>query len=62
MAPNGAGKTTLIKCITALEEYAGEIRINNEKNSDMLGKCLAIWDDCPFYSFLSGLNNLIILS
>ena len=62
MAPNGAGKTTLIKCITALEEYDGEIYINNKKNSDMLGKCLAIWDDCPFYNSLSGLNNLIILS
>lgn len=62
MAPNGAGKTTLIKCITALEEYDGEIHINNKKNSDMLGKCLAIWDDCPFYNSLSGLNNLIILS
>ena len=62
MAPNGAGKTTLIKCITALEEYDGEILINDKKNTDALGECLAIWDDCPFYNSLSGLKNLLILS
>jgi len=62
MAPNGAGKTTLIKCITGLEKYDGEIRINEEINMNRLDECLAVWDDCPFYNSLSGLKNLIILS
>ncbi len=62
MAPNGAGKTTLIKCITGLEKYDGEIRINEEINMNRLDECLALWDDCPFYDSLSGFKNLIILS
>lgn len=62
MAPNGAGKTTLLKCITALEGYVGEISINGKKNTDSLSECLVIWDDCPFFTGLSGLKNLMILS
>lgn len=62
MAPNGAGKTTLLKCIAALEGYGGEIRIDDKLNTENLSKCLVIWDDCPFFTGLSGLKNLIILS
>ncbi|MBR5993471.1 MAG: ABC transporter ATP-binding protein [Lachnospiraceae bacterium] len=62
MAPNGAGKTTLLKCITALEQYEGQIMINDKENTDNLEECLVIWDDCPFIDTLSGLKNLLILS
>ncbi len=62
MAPNGAGKTTLLKCITALENYDGEIHINNALNTENLRDCFVIWDDCPFFNNLSGLKNLLILS
>lgn len=62
MAPNGAGKTTLLKCITALEQYKGNILINGINNTENLGDCLVIWDDCPFLTNLSGLKNLLILS
>ena len=61
MGPNGAGKTTLIKSIFKLEEYDGEIRFNENLNIDDIRKsCLVIWDDCPFYTNLSGIKNLLI--
>ena len=55
MGPNGAGKTTLIKCISGLETYSGTIT-TAEKNM------LVLWDDCPFYDNISGINNLLIMT
>lgn len=60
MAPNGCGKTTLLKCVVGLESFSGEICINGETNTEKLTECLVIWDDCPLYSYLTGLNNLLI--
>ncbi len=57
MGSNGSGKTTLIKCIMGLESYSGNILFNDKKNN-----CLVLWDDCPFYTNLSGLKNLILFS
>lgn len=62
MGPNGSGKTTLIKCLMGMEHYSGKITFNEKSINDVREKCLVIWDDCPFYSNLSGLNNLLIFS
>ena len=62
IGPNGAGKTTLVKCVFALESYSGKILFNGKSIEEVRDNCLVIWDDCPFYLNLSGLNNLYILS
>lgn len=61
MGPNGVGKTTLIKSIFGLENYTGEVIFKDNLHvNDMRKHCLVIWDDCPFYLNLSGINNLLI--
>lgn len=62
MGPNGAGKTTLIKCLIGLEAYEGTIKYDGKDYSEVRDKCLCVWDDCPFYTSLSGIKNLNILS
>ena len=62
MGPNGAGKTTLIKCILELEGYDGSICFNSKPMSSYRSKCLTLWDDCPFYQNISGLENLVLFS
>lgn len=60
MGPNGSGKTTLIKCMMGMEKYNGKFIFNGKRINEMRDKCLIIWDDCPFYTNINGLNNLII--
>lgn len=61
MGSNGVGKTTLIKSIFKLEDYNGEVTFKENLHVDDIRKqCLVIWDDCPFYLNLSGINNLLI--
>lgn len=60
MGPNGSGKTTLLKCLLDLEKYNGTILIDGNRSSSELENCLVIWDDCPFYSNNTGLENLFI--
>lgn len=60
MGPNGAGKTTLIKCMMEMEKHDGEFMFNGKKISEVRDKCLVIWDDCPFYTNLNGIKNLMI--
>lgn len=62
MGENGAGKTTLIKCMVNLEAYEGKITYNNKLYENVRDKCFVLYDDCPFYSNLSGWNNLFLLS
>lgn len=62
MGPNGAGKTTTIKCLMEMEKHSGEFLFDGKKLSDVRDQCLVIWDDCPFYTNISGLQNLIIFS
>jgi len=60
MGPNGAGKTTTIKCLMGMENYLGEIFFDGKKIDQVRDRCLVIWDDCPFYTNLSGFQNLLI--
>ncbi|MDF2944699.1 MAG: transporter ATP-binding protein [Herbinix sp.] len=62
MGPNGSGKTTLIKCMYDMEDYHGNISFNSTSVEQVRDKSLVIWDDCPFYTNLSGIDNLIIFS
>lgn len=60
MGPNGAGKTTTIKCLMGMENHLGEILFDGKKIDQVRDRCLVIWDDCPFYTNLSGFQNLLI--
>lgn len=60
MGKNGSGKTTFIKCLTDLEKYEGKIEIDGEAFLHKKAETLVLWDDCPFYENLSGIDNLII--
>lgn len=63
MGNNGAGKTTLIKNIVGLEKYSGEILFNSQSiTEEAKSEILVIWDDCPFYYNLKGLDNLVLFS
>lgn len=62
MGPNGAGKTTLIKCLAGLEDYSGKIYVNDLPIERSECNMLTIWDDCPFYNNMSGLDNLFVMS
>lgn len=62
MGKNGAGKTTLIKCITKLEDYTGEILIDECSYTEKRNDFMILWDDCPFYDNLTGVDNLRIFS
>jgi ABC-type multidrug transport system ATPase subunit len=63
MGRNGSGKTTLIKCLFDLEAYDGKILFDGKKiNGSIRRRCLVVWDDSPFYSGLTGIENLKIFS
>ncbi len=62
MGPNGAGKTTLIKCLAGLENYNGIISVENTDIDEARKNMFVIWDDCPFYEEMTGLENLIVMS
>lgn len=60
MGPNDSGKTTFIKCIMEMEKYNGEFIFDGKNISQVRNECLVLWDDCPFYTNLNGIRNLII--
>jgi len=60
MGPNGSGKTTLVKCIMGMENYSGQFYFDGKNINQVREKCLVIWDDCPFYTNISGINNLML--
>jgi ABC-2 type transport system ATP-binding protein len=62
MGKNGSGKTTLLKCMMGMEEYKGEFLFDGKKVDSVREQCLVLWDDCPFYQSLNGLDNLLIFS
>lgn len=62
MGPNGVGKTTFIKCLMGMEQYAGTFLFDGKTVDHVRDQCLVIWDDCPFYTNISGLHNLLIFS
>lgn len=61
MGKNGSGKTTFIKCLTDLEKYEGKIEIDGGLFCSKKLQTLVLWDDCPFYDDLRGIDNLVIL-
>ena len=62
LGKNGSGKTSLIKCMFNLEKYDGNILFNENEVNKVRKECFVIWDDAPFYTNLTGLHNLDILS
>lgn len=60
MGPNGSGKTTFIKCMMEMEKYNGEFFFGDKKIRQVRNECLVLWDDCPFYTNINGIKNLII--
>lgn len=62
MGENGSGKTTLIKCILDMESYDGKILFDEKPVKDVRNQCMVIFDDCPFYTNLTGIKNLLLLS
>lgn len=60
MGKNGSGKTTFIKCLTDLEKYEGRIELDGEPFSSKKLETLVLWDDCPFYDDMTGLDNLVL--
>ena len=61
MGKNGSGKTTLIKCLMGMETGIGEFLFDGQEiNAEIRKDILILWDDCPFYTNLSGLQNLIL--
>lgn len=62
MGPNGAGKTTLIKCLTRLENFEGTILIDDCDYIHIKDRFFVLWDDCPFYNNMKGIDNLHIFS
>lgn len=58
MGKNGSGKTTFLKCASSLEKYNGSIKYKDKTNEK--GGILVVWDECPFYTDMSGIDNLII--
>lgn len=62
MGENGAGKTTLIKCMANLEDYEGNITYGGKDIDKVRSSFFVLFDDCPFYNNLSGLDNLLIFS
>lgn len=61
MGKNGSGKTTFIKCLMGLESYQGKIIIDGKQIEEVQQDCLVLWDDCPFYTNISGMDNLLVL-
>jgi ABC-type multidrug transport system ATPase subunit len=55
---NGAGKTTLLKCLLGLARYTGTITYASHPLSRKRHLVYTIFEDCPFYSHLSGYQNL----
>jgi ABC-type Fe3+/spermidine/putrescine transport system ATPase subunit len=48
LGPSGAGKTTLLRCIAGLQEYTGDIVINEKNINNIIGPCRGIsiaWQD-----------------
>ena len=58
MGENGAGKTTLIKCMMGLEQHEGACLFDGLGIDEVHDQCMVIFDDCPFYTNLSGFENL----
>jgi len=46
----GSGKTSLLRAISGLERYRGSIKVK--------GKLFYLFDEMPFYEYLSGYENL----
>lgn len=62
LGKNGIGKTTFVKCMFELERHEGIFLFDGKKVNEVRNKSWVIWDDTPFYTNLTGMENLIILS
>lgn len=59
---NGSGKTTLIKCLIQLELYKGDILFHSKSLNNVRDQIGVVFDHPPFYTKLTGLVNLKLLS
>lgn len=59
MGANGTGKTTFMKCLLNLEHYQGTIQL---PRATALSDIAVVFDDVPFYSNLSGYQNLSLFA
>src|SRR5690625_7601031 len=45
-----------------MEKFKGNFLFDGKEINNVRKQLLVMWDDCPFYTNLSGLKNLIIFS
>lgn len=62
LGKNGIGKTTFVKCMFELESHEGKFLFDGKKVDAVRNRSWVIWDDTPFYTNLTGMQNLLILS
>ncbi|WP_338631949.1 ATP-binding cassette domain-containing protein [Clostridium baratii] len=62
MGANGEGKTTLFKCLLDLEKFKGDILFDGEPFLKIIKNIFAIYDDVPFYTNLTGFQNIKLVS
>lgn len=59
---NGAGKSTLLRCLLGLERHEGSVEWRGEALRPAEGLAAPVFDRTPFYSRLTGRQNLRVLS
>jgi len=53
---------TAITVGSCIEEHYGEVRFDGKKIDEVRDNCVVLFDDCPFYNKMSGIQNLLLFS